>query len=373
MGELLNLFVIKSPMSAIRSFGQHSAVDSFAEGFAVMENPNLPINVSATDLPTNRDQWKSDRSCLICKAVFKLLQHKYRCKFCYRGVCNHCSEHLFLHPEMGILKRCCNSCYKRFLTYTLREELAGKIYASQGRLTVIEDQLAESQERKRENQATLKDLESDIRRKRLKFVQSESTYERELREKKQKLTQAKKAKEQIREHRSKVTQKIDEYRSLSSQRCKEKEEHRKSLFTCEAQTRALKSQLCQLQEEANLILHSHAVRSQSLSPPLDCYTLPGKGEVSENDEVLDTEASVSKDAEAGETYEMGSPVSDDFDQYCEHKHLQRLLADLESENVALRTNLSTSARPGIVSERLISATPRSEVRAAPNRSCCVVF
>ena len=111
-----------------------------SEGSAALENPSLPLNVTLADLSTNRDAWKFDKDCSLCGIAFGVLklQHKYRCKFCYRGICEKCSKWTVLHPEFGTKRRCCNACYQKFISLTMREELQSKLDETQARVSRIE-------------------------------------------------------------------------------------------------------------------------------------------------------------------------------------------------------------------------------------------
>lgn len=105
-----------------------------------MENPELPLNVTMEDLSTNREAWKFDKVCSLCGSTFGMLNlnHKYRCKFCYRGICEKCSTWRVLHPEFGVPRRCCQACYQKFISSTMREEMQGRLDESQAWVSRIE-------------------------------------------------------------------------------------------------------------------------------------------------------------------------------------------------------------------------------------------
>ena len=56
--------------------------------------------------------YRIDEECVICGAGFGLLkQKKFKCKFCYRGVCGKCSLQRFYNPRLEKTARICNNCF----------------------------------------------------------------------------------------------------------------------------------------------------------------------------------------------------------------------------------------------------------------------
>ncbi|CAG9322668.1 unnamed protein product [Blepharisma stoltei] len=67
------------------------------------------------DPNVNKDIYLMDSSCLICKNKFILARHKYRCKFCWHGVCAKCSKQKTYHPTYECAKRICDECFKAYI------------------------------------------------------------------------------------------------------------------------------------------------------------------------------------------------------------------------------------------------------------------
>ncbi|CAG9316429.1 unnamed protein product [Blepharisma stoltei] len=69
------------------------------------------------DLPQDRDHYKKDKKCTVCKTKFGKVGlvnfKKYCCKFCYKGVCLKCSPKQVMHPETLKLERICSNCYQK--------------------------------------------------------------------------------------------------------------------------------------------------------------------------------------------------------------------------------------------------------------------
>ena len=347
-------------MAKSRSFASLSPSRIFDEGYTLQENPNLPLNVSSSELPGNRGLWKTDRSCIICSVRFKLLHHRYHCEFCYRAVCPHCSCHAFLHPESLSHQRCCNSCFSRFATTTLRQELADKLAQSKERMTIFEDELKNAKERKKDTEARLRDLEGQVRRGRLKMRQVDWEFEKEIEQRRETLGKQRRAREEIGQRRASVAEKLQELRSQSEHKRVEKQEHEEQLSRSRAHTQALKSQLSELQEETNHIIHGHVQRT--LTPPF----------VQQTDERLQSKEMTET---GGETEDRGKAEStpEEPDSSQEATHLEQLLSDLASENATLRRSLTDPPRRTILSERSCHPLNRRPVLAQPNRSCCCLF
>ena len=57
----------------------------------------------------NKDAYIQDKNCIVCNCKFGnigfTISKKYYCKFCFRGVCENCSEHRIDK------NRCCNKCF----------------------------------------------------------------------------------------------------------------------------------------------------------------------------------------------------------------------------------------------------------------------
>jgi DNA repair exonuclease SbcCD ATPase subunit len=86
----------------------------------------------AEKLPQERQLYKRDKICTICRIKFGITSaKKHYCKFCYRGVCSECSPIAVLHPEQNKELRICNLCYDKSLENNVKKEYELKIASNQ--------------------------------------------------------------------------------------------------------------------------------------------------------------------------------------------------------------------------------------------------
>lgn len=324
----------------------------FEEESVMLDNPNLPINVPADLLPKYREMWKTDKQCLMCGVGFGLTQHKYRCKFCYRGVCAKCSKHLFLHPELQMPKRCCNRCFRRFISSTLRDEIDTKIYEQSGKISVIEDLLTCERRNRQDICERVRDLEGEYRRMRLKITQRDVQFEKEIESRVRKIEEMRKVREKLSEKKEKVEKELENTRKRTILVLQEKSEHETALSQSSDHTKSLKSDLSRLQEEACRLTHCLS--------PFKSVPTPGN-----NDRETETSAGDSFLMDK-ENYELKG--------ICEEEagtgDLERELLFLQAENKLLKgtrpIQLGRTPRP-------LAETQEMAVRAQAERNCCTLF
>lgn len=329
-------------MSFVKPTSSSGSLPLFEEESAMLDNPNLPLNIPASLLPAYRDMWKADKQCLICSVGFGLTQHKYRCKFCYRGVCSNCARHLFLHPELQIPKRCCNRCFRRFISSTLRDEIDAKIYESSGKISIIEDQLSTERKNREEIEQKMKDLQGQIRTIRLKMTKRDMIFEKEIEERKRKAEELRKIKEKLELKQSLVRKEVEETVRKTQAVLREKNEYYTALQTSHTQNSALKAQLTLLQDEACQLTHGSVT------------IVPCETDLKEvRDSLVETETS----------------VDDSFGEF-ENVDLEREFVYLQAENRVLKAQqqpIQLGRQP-----RAIATTQAMAVRTHPERSCCTL-
>ncbi|CAG9313700.1 unnamed protein product [Blepharisma stoltei] len=76
---------------------------------------NINPLLIGVDPNADKDLYLQDTACIICKSEFGITKRKYRCKFCWRGVCSKCSEQKTYHPIFNIAKRICDDCFKIYV------------------------------------------------------------------------------------------------------------------------------------------------------------------------------------------------------------------------------------------------------------------
>lgn len=337
-------------MSAVKTTSSLGAMPLFEEESAMLDNPNLPINIPASLLPTYRHMWKADKQCLMCGVGFGLTQHKYRCKFCYRGVCVKCSKHLFLHPELQMPKRCCNRCFRRFISSTLRDEIDAKIYERSGKLSVIEDMLTCERRNRQEISERLRDLEGEYRRMRLKITQRDVQFEKEIEGRVRKLEEMRKVREKLQEQRDITEKQLTSTRNRTAAVLQERAELEIALTQSSEHNKSLKSHLSRLQEEACRITHYHSPLKDALIP----VNNDKETEASAGDSFL-------MDKENYELQGIGEETAED---------LERELQFLQAENTLLKGTKPIQLRR---TPRPLSASQAMAVPAQPERNCCTLF
>lgn len=328
------------------------AIPLFEEESVMLDNPNLPINIPASLLPKYRLMWKTDKQCLMCGVGFGLTQHKYRCKFCYRGVCSKCSKHLFLHPELQIPKRCCSRCFRRFISSTMRDEIDAKIYETNGKISVIEDQLTCEKKNREEISQQISELEGEIRKTRLKMTQKEIVFEKEIEIRKRKLEEMRRVREKLQEKQKSVVKDLEITLKRTESVLEEKQERETALFESSEHNKSLKSRLSSLQEEASRLIH-YPSPLQEIQIPLntDRETESSVGDSFLNDK---------------ENWEIKRICGEDTGK----EEMERELQYLQAENKLLRgtkpIKLGREPRP-------ISETQAMAVRDRQEHSCCTTF
>ena len=98
--------------------------DVASSSFSFADGRSSSVSVTVSQLATDRDAYKSSKSCTSCDTLFGSFgittAKKYICRFCYTGVCSKCSPHRVIHPEARRKERCCVACYSKFVADTVR-------------------------------------------------------------------------------------------------------------------------------------------------------------------------------------------------------------------------------------------------------------
>ena len=99
--------------------------DVFSNSSSFLEGRSSSVIISRSQLSSDRNAYKAVKSCSSCGVAFGALlsigsAKKYVCKFCYTGVCQKCSPHKLMHPELKRKERCCGTCYSAFVADSLR-------------------------------------------------------------------------------------------------------------------------------------------------------------------------------------------------------------------------------------------------------------
>ncbi|CAG9311330.1 unnamed protein product [Blepharisma stoltei] len=133
-------------------------INSASSSFAFTEEVNPEL--LGLDPLADKEQYHKDKVCTICKDSFNLLKHKYRCKFCWRGVCSKCSKQKAINPILGGPQRICDKCFPSYIEKLSRVSMKmDDINRSrQNSLAISQEILSVIQERNKE-QMTKKVLE----------------------------------------------------------------------------------------------------------------------------------------------------------------------------------------------------------------------
>lgn len=157
------------------------------------------------DISTDKNAWKKDKKCYICKSKFgnklSLINDKrFRCKFCWRGVCGKCTPTRARHPDYEKPQRICNACFQRSKENKISESYSIELDKARNERDDLEIRL---ELEKRENETQTKE------RKAL-----EEKYEQAEKEAAQRVTEQKQAVDSLRSQRDEIAKK---YSSLKNQ------------------------------------------------------------------------------------------------------------------------------------------------------------
>ncbi|CAG9317717.1 unnamed protein product [Blepharisma stoltei] len=154
------------------------------------------------DLPDDRERYKKDKCCIICKKKFGMgigILHEKRhvCRFCYRGVCSGCSPQKVNHPEFPDPQRMCNNCYKKAkesqISDSFNQEINRAIQEKFKQQSILNKELVEKASNLKEKQILEEKLvqterDSEIRvQENLKIIESIQEERNEILEKYQSL------------------------------------------------------------------------------------------------------------------------------------------------------------------------------------------
>lgn len=245
--------------------GRTESLCLLTDGSAALENPSLPLNVTLEDLSTNRDAWKFDTECSLCRNAFGVLklQHKYRCKFCYRGVCEKCSKWRVLHPEFGIKRRCCNACYEKFISSAMREELQGKLDETQARVSRIERTISSVKDDRVDVGEYARRLQMDASRLMIQHSKLEGELEKVLGQQREQLLRMKTRKTVLETQKREKEAQIEELRKQQSVRTREIAGVEALITEAQKLIAENKALLARCQEEESTLLRLSAQRKQS--------------------------------------------------------------------------------------------------------------
>lgn len=245
--------------------GRTESLSLLIDGSVALENPSLPLNVAVEDLSTNRDAWKFDSDCSLCRNAFGVLklQHKYRCKFCYRGVCEKCSKSRVLHPEFGLKRRCCDACYQKFISSAMREELQGKLDETQARVSRIERKITSVQDDRVDVGEYARRLQMDASRLMIQHSKLEGELEKVLGQQRESLLRMKTRKGVLETQRREKEAQIEELKRQQSTRKREIAGVQTLITEAQKLITENKGLLARCQEEESVLLRLSAQRKQS--------------------------------------------------------------------------------------------------------------